>query len=379
MFKLTVLLIQLAAITCNAFWDLNDVSYLMPLPKEIGTDHLLKADSNSGKGNLLPATYYEALPRLTTELTPQEIKNNLRAIAVRIDPCFTMPSPEKCQKQIRIVWQILRKDSKQQIETIDAAYHSFYVLTDDQFNQLTDNLIAWKHKYAVPTKGLPLQVHPAWKTNDKQIVSLIDFNNIILKFASEQNISRITAMTVRNLGQTWGFIGADILNQKLAILEIPRVHSNAQIFVNQSNPATEFLGQISPQPVGTDTLNHLISNSKLLKTENEQTIKDELSAIYRIENPHAFNPNTMDCVSCHTAGIAKEWLKKNRADLDTTDIFFKYAYTQSAYNLNNTSDNLNNTQNIRAFGYYQKTTAISQRTINESAEVANFLNSFLGN
>lgn len=361
-------------------WDLNDVSYLMPLPEKIGPDHLLRYNSEGNGGELLPAAFIKNLPQLTAEMDASEIRENLRVVAVRLDPCFPADPPLLCKKQLRFVLQILRPGPRGITETIDAAFHVFYTLNDLDFADLILDIKNWKQAYAPNLTGLPLQIHPAWKQQLDKSPSLIPFQNIVTKYAGPKTISRVTAMTVRNLGQTWGFVGADVVDGKFEYPAIPRVKSRAQIFINQANSTDTFLGQISPRPGSPDdteifdTLNNIITNSQSLLTENEQIIQDELKSIYRIENPKIFNPNNMDCVSCHTAGPAREWVSKKRGDIKGTEIFSQNAYQNFKYNLANTSNDVTNTQIIRAFGYFGSGSAISQRVINESAEVADALN-----
>jgi len=134
----------LFSFTAFAKWDLNDVSYLLPLPKQIGSDHLLRVTDTGDQGLLLDPAFYERLPRLTGENTSSEIRDSLRALAVRIDPCFPADPPQVCLKQLRIVWQILRPNARGETETVDAALHSFYTLNDVQFNSLLTDLTIWK-------------------------------------------------------------------------------------------------------------------------------------------------------------------------------------------------------------------------------------------
>lgn len=360
-------------------WDLNDVSYLLPLPEKVGPDQLLRINSESNGGELLPTKFFQGLPQLTADMDGREIRENLRVIAVRIDPCFPADPPLLCKKQIRLVWQVLIPGLHGATETVDAAIHVFYTLNDSDFSGLVSDVKTWKEKFAPNLARLPLQIHPAWQNELDKSPSLLAFQKIVTTYAGPKTISRVTVMTVRNLGQTWGFVGADVVDDKLKVMDIPRLNSRAQIFINQANPADTFLGQISPEPGSgsdqiVDTINHIITDSHTLQKDHEQIIRDELKSIYRIENPKVFNPNTMDCVSCHTAAPAKEWVAKKRGDINGTDIFSQNAYQNFRYDLTNTSADITNTQIIRAFGYFRSGSAISQRIINESAEVADAMN-----
>ena len=133
-------------------------------------------------------------------------------------------------------------------------------------------------------------------------------------------------------------------------------------------------GQINPAPAGDDTLNNVITDSGKFNSGFEDLLRKELRAMYRIEDPKSFNPENTDCVSCHVSQPARQWIMANRTDLGIDNIWLNFSYKNARYNLSNQSANLGNTQIIRAFGYFNSDVAISQRVINESAEVADSLN-----
>lgn len=366
-----------------AAWDLNDVSYLMPLPKVIGQDNLLRMKDEGSNGLLLPRQTLSVVPPLSPVMTSAEAEENLRVIAVRIDPCFPLPTPMACQKQLRLVWQPLEIGFRQQTATVDAALHSFYVLSDSEFDELISDLASWKNKFNPQTQTLPLQVHPAWKTEGDQSPAFIEFNSIVKKYAGITKLTRITSMVVRGAGDMWAFAGFEFKDNRLKLFMVPRLDRQSQAFVNFAVPADHFeRGMISPQPTGDDSFSKITTNSdryQLGETTpvHEETILKELRAMHRIENPHTFNPENMDCVSCHVALSARSWIEKNRSDLGLQVIADTLAYKNTRYNLENKSTNVHNTQSLRAFGYFGNELAISQRVINESAAVADQINQYV--
>ena len=370
-------------VTAKAAWDLNDVSYLMPLPKVIGPDNLLRIKDEGPNGLLLPRQTLSVIPPLSPVMSSAEAEENLRVIAVRIDPCFPLPTPMACQKQLRLVWQPLEVGFRQQTSTVDAALHSFYVLSDAEFNELLADLTAWKNKFNPHTEALPLQVHPAWKNEGDQSPSLIEFNSIVKKYAGVTKLTRVTSMVVRGAGDMWAFAGFSFTDNKLKLFMVPRLDRQSQAFVNFAVPADHFeRGMISPQPTGEDSFSKITTNSDRYQVgettpEHEEVILQELRAMHRIENPHTFNPENMDCVSCHVALSARSWIEKNRSDLGLQTIADAFAYKNPGYNLENKSTNVHNTQSLRAFGYFGNELAISQRVINESAAVADQINQYI--
>lgn len=366
----------LFALNSHAVWDLNDVSYLMPLPSQLEDTGLLKISAQGRGGDLIPGHLIEFIPFLTPHLNKEGGRQMLRLMGVRVDPCFPLPTPQSCQRQIRLVWQPIEKDVNGQVQSVDAALHSFYVLTEHEFTSLLKDLNQWKKTYPVPTEYLPLQVHPAWQGEGTKSLALAAFHRVLLKYAGSGNLSRVTAMLLRRGGLMWTFVGFEVIGNQLKVLAIPRLQGKqAQGFINLASPPDRFEnGGIGPFPTGPDIINTLVLGSDLLTDKDENIIRNEARAAFRIENPKVFNPETMDCASCHVAQPAIHWVLNQRPHLKVDQIWNADIYKNLKYNLENHSPVVANTRAIRAFGYFGKDMAISQRVINESAEVADSLN-----
>ncbi len=195
-------------------------------------------------GPLLETAVVDEIPQLDFETSREETNANLRVISVRIDPCFPLPTPQSCQKQIRLVWQPLQKISTGEIITVDASLHSFYVLSDEEFDSLLVDLQAWKKKYKVNTSYLPLQVHPAWFSKRDRSPSFIPFTEIIKKYVGMENLSRVTAMVLRGGGRMWAFAGFEYREGKLELIPVPRLGGKlSQAFVNMSGLTDIFEGE----------------------------------------------------------------------------------------------------------------------------------------
>lgn len=360
-------------------WDLNDVSYLMPFPTSVLDNKLLRQQSLARGGELLPPRMLTRIPPLALHIPAEEQQKVLRVVAARIDPCFPLPTPMSCQKQIRLVWQPFEEGRNRQVMSVDAALHTFYVLSDQEFDLLLQDLQQWREKFAASTKFQPLQVHPAWAKDGDKSASLREFQSVLTKYAGEENLTRITVMVLRGAGNMWAFAGFEPSPTGPKLLPVPRLGtSQSQSFVNFGVPADHFQGGgIGPKPVGDDTLNTLVTESAELGPDKEDLILQETRAIFRIENPRQFNPENMDCVSCHVAQPAKHWVLNKRPHLGVDKAWAAETYANAKYNLENTTPEIWNTLMIRGFGYFGKHTAISQRVINESAEVADAINAYI--
>lgn len=374
---LTIILFLQCSLWAQArSWDLNDVSYLMPLPANIGQDSLLRIDTSAAGGALLDPELVKKMPRLVMSLSDRGILESLRVVGVRIDPCFPMPTPMDCQRQVRLIWQIIVQGSDKQVQTLDAALHSFYSLTPVEFEKLLKEISLWKEKFQVKTDGLPLQVHPAWQKDKDQSLALIEFQSLLLRFVGKKNLFRVTNMLLRGANDMWAFQTFEIHEGKFQMQPIPRLDGRlAQTFVNTAQPPNRFSGSgILPFPTKGDTLNRIVADSGSAMQASEEEILKEFAAAVKAENPKEFNAENMDCVSCHVAQSAKLWSLNFRKDVNFSQALKTFEFKNPNYNLENLNPQAANTQNLRAFGYFGSDISLSQRVINESSEVADILN-----
>jgi hypothetical protein len=68
---------------------------------------------------------------------------------------------------------------------------------------------------------------------------------------------------------------------------------------------------------------------------------------------------------------------KTRPEINIEQIWSADAYRNARYDMTNVTPTIWDTRRIRAFGYFGDGPAISQRVINESADVADIINQFI--
>ena len=73
--------------------DLNDVSFLFPLPKWADRDDLLSPSSSGTRGELLPASAFNVdaqhiIVQQSDVVAPSDVHASLRVVGIRVDPCF---------------------------------------------------------------------------------------------------------------------------------------------------------------------------------------------------------------------------------------------------------------------------------------------------
>lgn len=387
MFALVLILIlghsEAQAQTTSEGWTPNDLSILLPLPKDLERDPMLKAGDLGAHGELVPFSNYASLPILAPVFRKKESEfASLRAVGFRIDPCFPT-KPGMCTRQVRIVWQPLLNDPlKNEIVTVDAGVHTFYDLTETEFQSMLKALSKLKKAQGLTTEG-PLWIHPAFLKQGLSGPFAREFHQILLARIGLKNLSRMTFMLVRGDSILWAFGGVNFDKGVPTTIHIPRleqpVFTPMQTFVNRSFSTDDFQkSQVSPAPSGKDTFNLLMRDSgKIRPIEDREEIVESVASIYRIENPDYHSSETLDCVSCHVAHAARGYAVGKWGMLGFPQTVHDLAY-KSKFDLRAVSPQMWFTTNLHAFSYFQEEPSISQRVINEAAAVAASVNAMFG-
>jgi hypothetical protein len=344
---------------------LNDVSVLLPLPTSLEDTNLISPDTQGAAGRLISANAQRLIEKQISGI------EQLRVVALRLDPCFAVlqeAAPEQCRAQIRFIWQPLYQVNEK-IWARDHAVHTFYEISQQELEALLVDLQKIKKSSAVVDDPGPLTVHP---TIAKEGLSGPYWSSLradLLKLVGEKRMSRITLMT--GSSPYWMFQGFDVVRGELKPIEIAQANGPQENISNFAPKGDDFLGGIAQALNGSDNLSELLQNSKSL--ENSSVAKRQAIAdtIFRIENPRLNSANTMDCAHCHLASPATHWLQQHGAGLNFESNAFRF---QSPWNLYRNGDLEAANLNFRNFGYFNRSAAISQRVVNETAFVVELLN-----
>lgn len=345
----------------------NDVSVLFPRPRGAEVDRLLGATSAGDKGELLPEDVFARLPRLVGEGATRE---ELRVVGVRIDPCFPGLGVEEaagCWNQLRLVLQpVDARRPEEGVHPKDAAVHAFYTLTREELTDAARAVLAAK-RGARGSRRTALGVHPLLEQQGLDGPFAADLRAIVLRHAGARNLSRVTFMTREPSRQgQWKFGGFDLGEASATPMRIASLgEATEQTF-------STFLrnGNVTPAIQSPDDLS-LLLRSFDADAASPEALANAYTAALRIQNPTLHSPDTVDCVSCHTATSAKLWAEKekgqspegNSAAFSTR---FNVALTKSPA--------AERPDNLHSFGYFFDEVSISQRTANESAAVADYVN-----
>ncbi|MBL8953989.1 MAG: hypothetical protein JNK82_24645, partial [Myxococcaceae bacterium] len=87
--------------------DLNDVSWLYPLPATLDARApLLQFTSAGPKGALFTRASFDQVKNVDEVLTAEQVYSEMRIISARVDPCFPTnkkDEPLVCAKQLRLI------------------------------------------------------------------------------------------------------------------------------------------------------------------------------------------------------------------------------------------------------------------------------------
>lgn len=360
-------------------WSPNDVSVLLSLPLYSQMNEMLAPVSQGAKGELLPESIYDLFGQMEDAVVPKEIYDqNLKVIGIRIDPCFVEDALfVACRKQVRLVWQPLMESTATPKNpkpfTLDAAIHTFYEFDDTEWSIL---LKEWK-TFSVGQETDALNVHPGISKAGFESDYWRKMRAVILRHCGKSNLVRATGMTVATVNnrRIWIFRGFDVVNSKAVPIRVARTRSMAQnfSFSLKNLDLTRFNeGKIRPVPP-EDELNSVTANSEQFAAEGDlDAAKNLMISTLEFENPKRHNPGTLDCVSCHMAQSVRLWTERNFR-LEPSFQEFDQARFKSSLSLNNNSVNPQDTNRMRAFGYFARDPIFSQRVINETAAVVEYL------
>jgi len=230
-----------------------------------------------------------------------------------------------------------------------------------------------------------LQVHPVLRHQGLNGPFAVHLKRLVLQYAGGENLTRLTFMTVAGASVFWVFGGFDIDSEgEIIPIRIPRLGESAvqQSFINASSAGDDFVkSKLLPAPSQGERWDLFLKGKKLLQNAvGEEEILTALKAAYSAENPKRHSSGTMDCVSCHVAQAAVDFGQRNFPAL-SLPLFEQEAYANAGFNMSQSGSGMGGSErpwhsrNLRAFGYFETTPAISRRAINESAEAARRLNS----
>jgi hypothetical protein len=394
----------------NKALGMTDVTILYPMPEKWEfVDDMLGPTSEDAKGELLPASLFAKIAELPApkmigndgnEVDPQKKLFEkwidsfayLRIVGVRLDPCFgessNLGSPQ-CLSTIRLVGQFFfprAQNGQSPVLDTAASVHLFYKLSQSDFATLAKEMLELRKSTGLPLqKGLISQqqdgVHPTLKAEGLRGAYATKLKAILLKYAGEQTLERIAFSVQDRVGQTggyytqqqqnpdtrWVFGGFDYKSGNLVPQNIASLGDYVGLQTVDSFPTQR--GDKAPVTVSPAITipDSVLGAFNPVKQPNGSFAFTDMekgrAAGRKVQNPNHYSTRNTDCVSCH---MAKHTLIGLR-EIPPSDLDFK-SYT---FRLESTHQSFGP---FRLFGWDQGRPVISQRVINETAVVLEYLN-----
>lgn len=384
--KLSVALFTLgASFNTEAAWDLNDVSFLLPLPQAKESALLFRANSPSDqKLNLIPKSVYAEIVATIEPASQEKIRDlytKWAAVAYRVDGCFHEHDADPCEKQVRVSWQPVTVVNG--VGTAEnAALHTFYPVSDKEWPKLLATLRKIRSLSKVKTAGLPLGVHPGFADDGLSGAFSKKFHKLMKPWILQSRINVIAMVLPMENGEMifrrFHDFGPKAVNRLQAIwityaneLEIRYGNRNARgeetrSFMEQTS------GLLSPLRY-QDDLRLFLANSEAIRSDRTALLKfAEIQR--RTVDPKQHLPLTIDCLSCHMTGAVGSFMSRELTDAEKDSLKSPPFKNPGTYNLTNTSAKPGSPVRIRAIGYEGAEISLLDRVINESALVAESLN-----
>jgi hypothetical protein len=339
----------------------NDISRLLPLPRnEAERELMLSPDSQGKGGSLLPLSIFQALPQIVSDRDQEFLyQTALRVVGIRFDPCF-QEKEEPCRRQIRMIWQPVVNESGW--TTLDASIHTFYEFSPLVWARIFSELTL------LPSEGAAhLQVSPQISRESLAGPTWKKLARLVLQFAGEESLIRATSFSVNPLGNRWFFAGLDIQGTNFKPIKIARLEGAAQAYATQLGTVgqVEFRAAMNPAPASDLEFLALLKDSWRAR-ENltlPQLVEATRSAL-AIENPRLTNPGNVDCASCHVAHVVPTWALRN-LQLDWGKTFAREMFRAGPNGVPPLSEGDANV--LRAFGYFRDKAVVSRRVDNETS------------
>lgn len=381
-----------AAVSGGAI-QMNDVSILFPLTAPgASVNNFLSASSAGARGTLLPSNLYDAVGHISGSSgnpepggTGNAAYGDLHVVAIRIDPCFAALAPDPhgagCINQLRVVFQELTTvDGK--VTAFDSGLHAFYQLTRADLDSLTAAIGSLRASNSTGERLGGLVPHPIIARQGLDGAMADGVRKLVLAYAGEQNLTRVTELSATNTGFDWTFSGFDVSDAASATftpMMIPTLSgATSQTFFRGFGSVTP-AGEFMPPTSGSDDLVPLADGSAAMQL-TPTARQAAFDGLVRVDNPGDNSPNTTDCASCHLATPVSHLIAQplfGMVEAQNPNAFQPDGVYVLASEMAPQFD-ATGAFNVHAFSYVGSDPGINQRTVNETAAIVAYLNANAG-
>ena len=343
---------------------MNDVTILAPLPQPGAGPILLTGTDLAEDGTpFVPRSLFDRLVNDATTGQPLPTLDTayalLQLVAVRFDLC-DRHLPGACSDSEDALLRLVFQPISAQGSAADIGFHAFYAIHNDEIGAAIQALRLLAAQ-ATPVDGV-LRVSAALGGANREIYAA-KVRGLVKHYGGEARLVRLT-MNARNLNAAaivWLLRGIEKKGDVFA--DIPIVGST-EIFetVTMTGSPGFDVRPSADTPVG---LAGAISQTKFDSADGPGK-RDYLAALAAVDNPLTNTAETVPCVGCHVATVIMDGRASGSA-IDPLTLPGRYT---SRFDLSIIGGMSATTSNaIRALGYVGTQPMISQRVVNETAQV----------
>jgi hypothetical protein len=345
-------------------FGLNDVTILAPQPASSGA-LMLATDLMTDGTPLVPRALFERLNEepsggaggVGSTIVTREAYEQLQLVAVRFELCDRVqpgPCSPSADGRLRLVLQPY-SDSRGGFD--DAGLHAFFSIPSAQIADVVRDLRALA-RLQNAALSLPLDVSPALAAGNTAYADALRV--LVRRIAGERSFVRLAlnAQPVMAAQIRWVMRGIELRDGVLADVIIPGI-AGATEHVLTSGRGFE-ARPLSDTPKGMAE----VINDRSFAAASAERKRELLAVLAAAENPNVSAPDTVSCIACHVATQLTH-LRTTELGADPSAIEGRYT---SSYDLT-VQGTLRAARTIRALGWLRRDPVISQRVVNDTAQV----------
>jgi hypothetical protein len=277
-----------------------------------------------------------------------------RLAAIRFDPCANVLSIKgdetKCRHEFRLVWQHAKRNRFE-----DNNIHAIYQMNDIQFAEIVATLRELKASAKVDSLGEALQPNPTIAAEGLDSAYYRGVIGLVHRYIRASNLIDIAFLAETSQGGHWPMLKLGVKDKVASTLPLVATDS-PELKVQRMDSR----GRLDlPFPLGT-------TKDAIFNVEDPQTL---FANAVRLQNPRLHDVDNLDCASCHRS----ELIKQDLGDLSSF-VSPEGAYVNKNWNLK-ALFGIADQESLQMFSFFFGSVKIAPRVINESAEVADYINS----
>jgi len=340
---------------------MNDVTILAPLPASDDAALMRATDPVDDGTPLVPRALFDRLNEQPIDsfapIVSRDAYAALQLVAVRFELCDrNRPGPcsETADGRLRLVLQPYAS-----LDGFDdVGLHASFSIPAAEIPAVVRDLRALARIQSAPLSA-PLDVNPALAAGNAAYVDAL--RALVRRIAGEQSFVRLTFNAQPSMASQvrWVMRGVEIRDGALADVGIPGIAGSTEGVITSGQHGFA-AAPVSDTPEG---MAQVIGDRSFAAANAERQL-ELLAVLAAAENPNVSATDTVSCVACHVSTQLTHF-RTTEVGVDPTSIPGRYT---SSYDLT-VLGTLRTARTLRALGWRRRDMIISQRVVNDTAQL----------